>query len=171
MPVDAPAGTVAVICKLLTTVNDALVPLNVTAVAPVNACPLIVTELPITPLVGEKLETVGVTEKFDALVPVPPGVVTETDPVVAPAGTVAVIDVYGDTDAENVADTPLKVIDVAAPKPEPLIVTDVPTGPDEVPKLVILGTILKFDALFAVPPAVVTEIKPDVAAVGIAAVI
>lgn len=111
------------------------------------------------------------TVKFVALVPVPPGVVTETVPVVAPVGTVAVIEVYGDAEAENVALTPLNVIEVARPKPEPLIVTEVPTGPDVVPRLVILGTILKFDALFAVPPAVVTEINPDVAAVGIAAVI
>ena len=69
----------------------ALVPLNVTAVAPVKAVPLIVTLVPTGPLVGAKLLTVGAgtTVKLLALVAVPPGVVTLTGPVVAPAGTVA----------------------------------------------------------------------------------
>lgn len=57
-PVEAPAGTVAVIVVLFTTVNEALVPLNVTAVAPVNPVPLIVTRVPAVPAVGEKPETV-----------------------------------------------------------------------------------------------------------------
>ena len=70
----------------------ALVPLKVTAVAPVKFVPLIVTGLPTGSLVGVKLVTVGaltVTVKLGALVAVPPGVVTPIGPVVAPAGTVA----------------------------------------------------------------------------------
>ena len=70
----------------------ALVPLNRTAVAPVKLVPVMVTVLPTGPLVGLKLVIVGplaVTVKALALVAVPPGVVTLSRPVVAPAGTVA----------------------------------------------------------------------------------
>ena len=70
----------------------AAVPLNVTAVAPVKFVPLIVTLVPTGPLVGAKLVIVGAlapTVKLLALVAVPPGVVTVSGPVVAPAGTVA----------------------------------------------------------------------------------
>ena len=74
------------------TVKVALVPLKVTAVAPVKFVPLIVTLVPTGPLAGEKLVIVGalaVTVNAVALVAVPPGVVTAMGPVVAPAGTVA----------------------------------------------------------------------------------
>ena len=69
----------------------ALVPLNVTAVAPVKFVPLIVTLVPTGPLAGVKLVIVGaeMTVKLAALVAVPPDVVTFTGPVVALAGTVA----------------------------------------------------------------------------------
>jgi hypothetical protein len=69
-----------------------LAPLNVTAVAPVKFVPLIVTLVPTGPLAGVKLAIIGalaVTVKLLALVAIPPGVVTLTGPVVAPAGTVA----------------------------------------------------------------------------------
>jgi hypothetical protein len=71
----------------------ALVPLNLTDVAPVRFVPVITTEVPTGPVVGEKLVIVGgrATVKLLALVTVPLGVVTEISPVVAPAGTVAVI--------------------------------------------------------------------------------
>jgi len=74
------------------TVKAAVVPLNVTAVAPVKFVPLIVTLVPVGPLAGVKLVIVGalaVTVKLVALVAVPPGAVTLSGPVVAPAGTVA----------------------------------------------------------------------------------
>ena len=69
------------------------VPLKATAVAPVRLVPVITTLVPTGPLVGLKLVIVGAaaTVKELALVAVPPGVVTEIVPVVAPAGTVAVI--------------------------------------------------------------------------------
>ena len=69
----------------------AAVPLNATAVAPVKFVPPIVTLVPAGPLAGVKLVIVGglSTVKLLALVAVPPGVVTLTGPVVAPAGTVA----------------------------------------------------------------------------------
>jgi len=68
-----------------------VVPLNVTVVAPVNASPFIVMLVPTIPLVGEKLAMLGSTVKEVGLVAVPAAVVTVTDPVVAPLGTVAVI--------------------------------------------------------------------------------
>ena len=69
----------------------ALTPLNVTAVAPVKFVPLIVTLVPTGPLVGEKLVIVGgsTTVKAPLLIAVPPGVVTLSVPLVAPAGAVA----------------------------------------------------------------------------------
>jgi hypothetical protein len=72
----------------------AFAPLNLTEVAPVRFVPVIVTEVPGGPLVGEKLVIVGaatVTVKLEALFVVPPGVVTVILPDVAPLGTVAVI--------------------------------------------------------------------------------
>ena len=90
-PVVAPIGTVASIEMAEVTVKLALTPLNITAVAPVKFVPLSVTLLPTGPLVGVKLVIVGagITVKLVVLVAVPPGVVTRSDPVVAPAGTVA----------------------------------------------------------------------------------
>jgi hypothetical protein len=69
-----------------------------------------------------------VTVKFVALVAVPPAVVTVIFPVVAPDGTVvticvAVFDVI-------VAVVPLNFTDVAPVRFVPVMVTDVPTGPE-----------------------------------------
>jgi hypothetical protein len=73
------------------TVKLALTELKVTDVAPVKPAPLMVALVPSGPLVGEKLVIEGAltTVKLFELVTVPPGVVTVTGPVVAPAGTVA----------------------------------------------------------------------------------
>jgi hypothetical protein len=51
--------------------------------------PLIVTTAPAGPLAGAKLAIVGAAVNALALVTVPPGAVTLSGPVVAPAGTVA----------------------------------------------------------------------------------
>ena len=69
----------------------ALLPLNVTAVAPVKFVPPTVTLVPTGPLAGVTLAIVGagMTVKLVTLVAVPPGVVTLSGPVVAPVGTVA----------------------------------------------------------------------------------
>src|SRR6267378_2626382 len=92
-PVAAPAGTVAVIAVSEFAVKLALVPLNRTAVAPVNFVPLSVTLVPTGPLLGVKLLIVGglMTVKLPALLAVPAEVVTLIGPLEAPAGTVAVI--------------------------------------------------------------------------------
>lgn len=71
---------------------------------------------------------VGVTVNVAELDPVPAGVVTETTPVVAWSGTVAVICVAETT--VKVALTPPNVTAVAPVKSVPVIVTDVPTGPE-----------------------------------------
>jgi hypothetical protein len=98
-PVVAPEGTVALISVDDSTVKPAEVPLNFTAVAPLKPLPLMVTEVPTGPLVGEKDETTGglVTVNDPALWPVPAAVVTLIFPVVAPAGTVALISVEDTT--------------------------------------------------------------------------
>jgi hypothetical protein len=51
-PVVAPEGTLVVIDEAETTVKLALTPLNFTAVAPVKFVPLMVTLVPMGPLVG-----------------------------------------------------------------------------------------------------------------------
>ncbi len=93
-PVVAPVGTVVVIWVALATVKVAAVPLNLTEVAPVKPAPVMVTPRPICPVVGLKDAMVGaegVTVKLLAEVAVPPVVVTVILPVVAAAGTAAVI--------------------------------------------------------------------------------
>ena len=93
-PVVAPAGTLVVIWVALFTVKVAEVPLKESADVPVKFAPVMVTLVPEAPLVGVKLEIVGaaaLTVKFADEVAVPPGVVSEIFPVVAPEGTAAII--------------------------------------------------------------------------------
>jgi len=146
----------------------ALMPLNVTAVAPVKLEPLIDTLVPTGPLAGAKLAIAGGSTTVNALllVPVPAGVVTPIGPVVAPAGTVAWIAVSEVT--EKVALVPLNVTAVAPVKLEPLIDTPVPTGPLAGAKLAIAGggTTVKALLLVAVPADVVTPIGPVVPPAG-----
>ena len=71
------------------TLKLAALPLKRTALAPVKFKPVIVTPVPTGPFVGVKLAIVGAIVKLVALVAGPPGAVTLTGPVVAPAGTVA----------------------------------------------------------------------------------
>jgi hypothetical protein len=148
------------------TVKLAAVPLNLTAVVPVKFVPLIVTLVPAGPVAGVKVVIVGgltVTVKLLGLVAVPPGVVTLSDPVVAPAGTVARIAVLDVT--VNPAAVPLNLTDDAPVKFVPLMVTLVPVGPLAGVKLAIVGGLavtVKLLALVAVPPGVVTLSGPVV---------
>ena len=138
LPVVAPAGTVAVTLLSFTNAKTADVPLNRTPLAPVKWFPLIVTDVPTTPLDGEKPLIVGpVTVKFEELVAVPPGVVTVIFPVVAPAGTVAVT--LPSFTKTNVAEVPLNRTVVTPVKWFPLIVTVVPIAPLEGEKPLIVG--------------------------------
>src|SRR5256886_7897183 len=100
-PVVAPTGTVAVIEVSEPTVKVAVVPLNVTAVAPVRALPVRVTTVPARPLAGVKLATAGAaaaTVKGIGRLPIPPGLVTVISPVRAPAGTAVRIEVSDRTE-------------------------------------------------------------------------
>jgi hypothetical protein len=134
-PVVAPVGTATVILVAapLTLKPGAFTLLNETPVAPVKLVPLIVTDVPTGPLVGLKEVIVGataiVTVKLVELVAVPSGLVIAIGPVVAPAGTVAVI--FCALSIVNVADLPLKVTLVTSgpSKLWPWSVTVAPTGP------------------------------------------
>jgi hypothetical protein len=184
-PSVAPEGTVAVILVEEFTVNDADTLLNVTEVvvkpAPLKFDPLMVTDVPMGPEVGENELMVGaagaVTSKLVALVPVPPGVVTRIFPSVAPEGTVAVILVEEFTvnDAETLLNVTEVVVKPVPLKFDPLMVTDVPVGPEvgENELMVGAGTEVtsKLVALVPVPPGVVTRIFPSVAPEGTVAVI
>jgi hypothetical protein len=107
------------------------------------------------------------------LVPVPPGVVTETGPDVAPIGTVAWISISEVT--ENGAGVPWNFTDEAPAYPRPVIVTEVPEGPLEGLKRATVGggegVTTKSISVAPVPSASVTEIGPVVAPTGTIAVI
>ncbi len=92
------------------------------------------------------LEWAVLTVKFAVLVTVPPGVVTLILPVVAPVGTVAVICVAEFTVnvvavvVLNFTELVVKVAPLTVPlKFVPVIVTDVPTGPNGGVNEVIVG--------------------------------
>jgi hypothetical protein len=76
---------------------------------------------------GGGSETGCVTVKLDDVVTVPPGAVTAIGPATAPAGTVAVSCVSVAT--VYVAGVPAKVTALAPARPDPVMVTAVPTGP------------------------------------------
>ena len=90
-----PLATTAVILVGLTTVNDAAaVPPKLTAVVPLKLTPVIVTVCPVPVSVGVKDVIIGNAAgdmlNVEALVAMPPGVVTVMVPV-DPLATVAVI--------------------------------------------------------------------------------
>jgi hypothetical protein len=160
-PVVAPVGTVTVILvpAPFTVKPGAFTLLNETAVAPVKLVPLIWTEVPTGPLVGLNDVIVGapvvVTVKFVELVAVPSGLATAIGPVVAPAGTVAVI--FCALSIVNVADVPLKVtlVTLGPLKFWPWIVTEVPTGPLAGENELIVGAAAQAAGAFANAAAMV----------------
>ena len=166
LPVAAPTGTIALIQDADSTVNLPAIPPNFTTVAPDRFVPLITIAVPTGPIAGEKEVIVGagtITAKFSLLTAVPATVVTEIVPLVAPAGTIAVID--DDEVALNVrAVVPLNVTLVVVARFVPLTVTLVPTLPEVGEKDVMVGggITVKGLTLRAVPPSVVTVIGPVV---------
>ena len=98
------------------------------------------------------------TVKLLTLVVAPAGVVTATVPVVAPAGTVALI-LIGETTLKEAAE-PLNLTEVAPVKFAPLIVTLDPITPLGGERLVMRGATVKLVALVATPPGVVTVMGP-----------
>ena len=143
--------------------------MNVTAVAESSPLPEIVTVVPGGPDTGDKPDITGAATTVNAVavVAVPPRVVTEIAPDVAPLGTTAAIDesVLLDITATTV---PLNLILVAFAKPEPVMFTDEPIAPPtgENPVIMGAGTTVNEEALVAVPPAVVIEMTPVVAPTG-----
>lgn len=99
VPVVAPDGTDVWICVDEMTLKTAAVPLNETPVVPPKLDPVSVTVVPGVPEAGAKDARLGgggggggeLTLKLVWLTAVPAGVVTETLPLVAFGGTVAVI--------------------------------------------------------------------------------
>jgi hypothetical protein len=91
-----------------------------------------------------------VTVNFLLLLAVPSGVTTWMTPVLAPAGTTAVIRELESTEKVTAA-TPPNLTDVAPSRLAPWMTTDVPTAPAAGEKLVIFG----------VPDATVTTVRPD----------
>jgi len=121
----------------------AAVPLNVTPpwLDP-KLVPVIVTEVPIGPDVGDKLEMLGAgtTVKLTPLLATPP-TVTTTLPVVAPVGTVAVM--LAAPQELVLAVVPLNcTVPALLPKFEPAITMDDPTAPLFGVRLVMLGALL-----------------------------
>jgi len=109
------------------------VPLKLTPVVPVKFVPVRITVQPVDPLVGENELTVGIPAESTVngvplkLQPVPEGVVTLSEPVVAPPGTVAVI--WVSESMLKLAAARLNATPVAPLKFVPVIVTVVPAGP------------------------------------------
>jgi hypothetical protein len=112
VPVVAPLGTEVSICVLVADFTEAAVPLNFTvlfAAVVSNPVPLMVTAVLTAPETGVNDVMVGTCSTVKSVddVAVPFDVVTVIVPVVAPLGTVAVIDVF---DASfTVAAVPLKL--------------------------------------------------------------
>lgn len=154
----------------------AVVPLKVTSVAPVKAVPVITTDVVVTgPLEGVKLVMDGAatTVKSAAEVPVPPVLLTATVPVVAPEGTVTVIVVAEFTVQVNAA-VPLKVTFVTLVNPVPVMTTVSPTLPEVGSKVIeagVAGRITRSAALVAVPPVVLTTIRPVEAPTGTVSIV
>jgi hypothetical protein len=117
--------------------------LNVTVLVPCvvpKLVPVIVTDVPIGPEVGVRLVILGagiVTVNATPLLACPP-TMTTTFPVIAPAGTGTVMLVA--LQFVGVAVVPLNVtvlVPCVVPKLVPVIVTDVPTGPEVGVRLLI----------------------------------
>ena len=157
----APVNIMAVIVVAFTTINEAAaIPPKLTTVAPVKFVPVIVTVVPAPPLAGVKEAIVGAGIKVNPVsVPVPPGVVTLTEPD-APLLTTAVI-VVALTTVNDVATVPPKLTTDAPVKFVPVIVIVVPAPPLVGVNDVIMGAGIKVNpALVNVSLGVVTLTDP-----------
>jgi hypothetical protein len=165
-------GTGTAMLVGLQLVGVAAAPLNVTVLVPCVAprfAPAIVTAAPTGPEVGFKLLMLGgaVTVNATPLLARPLTVIA-TFPVVAPAGTGATMLVA--LQLVGVVAVPLNVTVLVpwdAPKFVPVIVTELPTGPEVGLKLVMLGaaSTVKLIPLLATPDTATTTL-PVVAPAG-----
>lgn len=172
LPVVAPVGTGTTMVVEFQLVGVAAVPLKVTVLVPCEVpkfAPVIVTEVPTAPDVGDRLLMLGGTKtvKGTLLLASPP-TVTVTFPNVAPLGTGTTMLVA--LQLVGVAAVPLKVtvlVPCVEPKFVPVIVTEVPMGPEVGDKLVMLGgTITVKAAPLLARPATATTTFPVVAPLG-----
>jgi hypothetical protein len=146
-PVVAPAGTLTVMLVALhAEAAPVEVPLNVTELVPWLApkfVPVIVIGVPTAPELWLKVVMLGATVNATPLLATPP-TVTTTFPVLAPTGTLMVMLVALHAVAVP-ADVPLKVtvlVPWLAPKFVPVTVTAVPTAPEVLLNVVIVGLVL-----------------------------
>jgi len=122
------------------------IPLNVTVLAPwltPKFVPATVTEVAMGPDVGLRpvMLGAGITVKVTPLLGTPP-TVTTTGPVVAPAGTGAMMLVALQFDTVAIVPLNVTVLDPTdAPKFVPVMVIDVPTAPVVWLRLVMLGPV------------------------------
>jgi hypothetical protein len=179
LPVVAPAGTVSTIdVALQLPIVVADVPLKLTDPVPCvepKFVPVIVADAPTAPEVGDTPVMLGAaTTVNDTPLLFTPLALTITLPVVAPAGTVATIDVALQLPMV-VAVVPLNLtvlVPWVEPKFVPVTVTAAPTAPDVGDKLVMLGadnTVKLTPALLT--PLALTTTLPVVAPVGTVATI
>jgi hypothetical protein len=157
LPLVVLAGTGTTMLVALHVVGVASTPLNATVLVPLvapKALPAIVTELPTAPALGLTEDTPGFTVKVKGLLATPP-TVTTMSPADAPLGTGAVMLVA--LHAVGVAVTPSNVtvlVPWLAPKPVPVSVTLIPTGPDAGLRDNRAGATLNQYPLLARPPTV-----------------
>lgn len=167
-PVVAEAGTVTVMLEAEAALTVALTPLKETTGEALKLVPVMITVAPTAASAGEKFVIVGEgkTVKFAALSTVIPLEVTAILPVVAPAGTAAVM--LEAEAAVTVAVTPLKETTGEAPKLVPLIVMLAPGAPlvGVNAEMTGVGSTVKFVALEIVTPFTVTERSPVEAPAG-----
>ena len=143
-PLLAPAGTATVMLPALHELTVAAVPLKLTVLPPCVAPklePAITTDEPTAPLLGVIVLMLGggTTVKLTPALGTP-DTVTTTLPVLAPAGATAVM-LLALHDV-TLAVIPLKLtllVPGIAPKFEPAITTDEPTGPELGERLLIAG--------------------------------
>ena len=164
-PVVAPLGTVVVMRVALQVPTVAVVPLKVTVPVPCDApkfVPVIVTDAPTAPVVGERPVMLGaaVTVNVTPELATPPAAVTTTLPVVAPLGTVAVM-LLAPQLVIVVALVPLNFtlpFPTLGPKLDPAITIDDPTAPVFGVNDVMLGAAVTVNVTpeLATPPAAVT---------------
>jgi hypothetical protein len=174
LPVVTPVGTRATTPVFDQVLLLAVCPLKVTvpAVAP-KLLPVIVTDIPAAPVLGDKEAMTGATVNVTPLLTTPPASATTTLPVVAPDGTTAEMPVP--VQLETAALAPLNVtppLPWDEPKLLPVMTTEEPTAPEFGVRLLITGVALtvKPTPALATPPLAATTTLPLVAPGGTTAV-
>ena len=159
VPLVKPAGTVAVSCVAEPAWNWAMTPLNVTAAVVLRLNPVIVTTVPAGPLIGHNDVTDGPIVSAVVLTAsaVPR---TDTGPLNASFGTVAVICVGETTVKVAFAVEPVNPTELTEVRLVPVIVTSAPGEAVVGVKELIVGGAAKSALAVAVPEGAVMLIGP-----------